>query len=542
MKKSGTTPRAAFLVAVVFTFVFMAVPGLSVRADLYLSPGGGFARVNSDRTLVMNDGTSVPATMNTALLRMIRSTPENGEIKIAMYNFDHEEILEELISLSKNKGILVKILLDKCAGWTDENVENFVHRIRKAINEARNEEKELDIHLKIVTQRVMEFHGRTKVLADGKKIYGTMHQKFGVICPVKGGPPLHCFNGSANISPSAEKTFAENRIFFMDAPMLSLAFANQFARLWNLYSVPRAGLCPAETVVPLPASPEHEVIFNGEHVGFLLDYQYQSIESRILSVMGEVSRHGSMDIAMFSFTHRGIADRIISIAKKRPDARFRLLFDHSMMTPGPDRIGIMPPEIEERIKREGIDNIEVRYRFRANAYGWDKEKKAVGLDHFKSYLLHHKMVIIDRKKMVYGSYNWSGSAEERNFEDAMIIDSSGTSGKEVVSRFLAEFDTLWNSPYESAARLALLGAKPLVISGEYGRLLESRIIKVLSDKTNYRVRGIIDWQKEPTFKDIAARAKIDMTEVIIVIGRLKMCRLVETFMREDGKMRARLAD
>lgn len=542
MKKTGTSYLFLTVTALLITFALSTPPGLSVKADLYLSPGGGFARVNSERSLVMNDGTTVPATMNTALMQMIREIPDNGEIKIAMYNFDHEEILEELLSMSRKRGVCVKILLDKCAGWTDDNVASFVQKINGAIESANEDGIELDVHLKVVTPRVMDVHHRTRILTDGKKIIGTMHQKFGVISPRKGGPPLHCFNGSANISPSAEKTFAENRIFFKDAPMLSLAFANQFARLWNLYSVPRAGLCPPETVVPLPAPPEHEVLFNGEHIGSLLDYNYRSIEKRILSVMGEVSKHGSMDIAMFSFTHRGIADRILALAKKRPDARFRLMFDHSMMTPGPDRLGIMPPEIEERIKREGLKNIEVRYRFRANAYGWDKEKKIVGLDHFRSYLLHHKIVIIDRKKMIYGSYNWSGSAEERNFEDAMVLDAATPSGREVVSRFLAEFDTLWNCPYESASRLALMGAKPLVVSGEYGRLLESRIIKVLSDRTNYRVRSIIEWQKEPTFGEIAERAKIDPSEVYLVVGRLKMCGLVETFMGEDGEMRARLAD
>jgi phosphatidylserine/phosphatidylglycerophosphate/cardiolipin synthase-like enzyme len=38
-----------------------------------------------------------------------------------------------------------------------------------------------------------------------------------------------------------------------------------------------------------------------------------------------------------------------------------------------------------------------------------------------SGLMHNKYMIIDRKFLLSGSYNWSVSAEERNFENAVFI-------------------------------------------------------------------------------------------------------------------------
>lgn len=54
-------------------------------------------------------------------------------------------------------------------------------------------------------------------------------------------------------------------------------------------------------------------------------------------------------------------------------------------------------------------------------------------------LMHHKVFIIDEKIVVFGSYNFSQSAEERNDENLMVIYNSV-----IASQFMLEFQRVWD--------------------------------------------------------------------------------------------------
>ena len=49
--------------------------------------------------------------------------------------------------------------------------------------------------------------------------------------------------------------------------------------------------------------------------------------------------------------------------------------------------------------------------------------------------MHHKVIIIDEKIVITGSYNFSRSAEERNDENVLIIHNA-----EVAEKYFAEFE------------------------------------------------------------------------------------------------------
>lgn len=53
-------------------------------------------------------------------------------------------------------------------------------------------------------------------------------------------------------------------------------------------------------------------------------------------------------------------------------------------------------------------------------------------------LMHNKYVIIDGEVPVTGSYNWSANAEERSFENVVIIRDSS-----VIQEYLQEFEKIW---------------------------------------------------------------------------------------------------
>jgi len=54
-----------------------------------------------------------------------------------------------------------------------------------------------------------------------------------------------------------------------------------------------------------------------------------------------------------------------------------------------------------------------------------------------SGLMHNKFAVIDRGVALTGSYNWTGGAEDRNFENLLVIRSA-----EIASRYAEEFGVI----------------------------------------------------------------------------------------------------
>jgi len=52
--------------------------------------------------------------------------------------------------------------------------------------------------------------------------------------------------------------------------------------------------------------------------------------------------------------------------------------------------------------------------------------------------MHHKFAIFDDEVTITGSYNWTRSAETRNFENILVTDD-----KKVAKTYSKEFDKLW---------------------------------------------------------------------------------------------------
>lgn len=63
---------------------------------------------------------------------------------------------------------------------------------------------------------------------------------------------------------------------------------------------------------------------------------------------------------------------------------------------------------------------------------------AVKLDPKESWM-HHKFAIIDEEITVSGSFNWTRSGADKNYEDIVIFTD-----KSVVERYLNRFNQMWN--------------------------------------------------------------------------------------------------
>ena len=55
-------------------------------------------------------------------------------------------------------------------------------------------------------------------------------------------------------------------------------------------------------------------------------------------------------------------------------------------------------------------------------------------------IMHNKFMIIDGKLLFTGSYNWSGSAETSNYENALFLTGATT-----IQKYQTEFDRLWGN-------------------------------------------------------------------------------------------------
>ncbi|CAB4068780.1 era [Lepeophtheirus salmonis] len=55
------------------------------------------------------------------------------------------------------------------------------------------------------------------------------------------------------------------------------------------------------------------------------------------------------------------------------------------------------------------------------------------------YLMHHKFAIIDRRTVIFGSFNWTKQAADGNKESLIITDDA-----ELVNPFIKEFDKIWS--------------------------------------------------------------------------------------------------
>ena len=195
---------------------------------------------------------------------------------------------------------------------------------------------------------------------------------------------------------------------------------------------------------------------------------------------------GSIDVAIFSFTSKRLADELLRIGRDYPGVKIRVLANLSMLESPFSAIPYMENVISgnpekyqaeairsaayieddeekktskiEKTKKvlmsqfrgKPIPNIEIQYHYYPG-WSWNEQEGKPAYDHFhqKSNIWHHKAVVINKKTLVTGSYNWSSSAEIKNLENIMIF--SGPEARHLVDDFLGEYDAMWNDPEASAS-------------------------------------------------------------------------------------------
>ena len=467
--------------------------------NIYFGPKGGFSPANNQRKFIFSDKTEKKATLSNSIKYCFDKLEPGSTAKVAMYSMSDFTCLEAMTNACADKNIKVLLLLDGVTSWAKDSRDKIAKIVSEAGEKARAAGKTFDFTLAAVSDKAMKRNGRESKLEDGTIIYGTMHEKFGVFYAPGNPVPHSCFNGSANMSTTSDQIYGEDRVFFDKQPAVARQFAEEFARLWNEYSdVVYGEWIPEKYINADPVPGYTKVVFNSEPKNEL---EMTKIDSELISLIGRVEPQGSLDLGMFSLTRTELAQAILLAAARNPEAKFRLLLDHAQLNDEDPKEGKLGPWLEQQAKERGIKNIQVRYRFRKNAYGFNPETNKVELISYLSLFWHHKIVCVNKKEIAIGSYNWSGSGEHLNFENVMLFDSRNEHSQKVIDCFENEFDALWNSKIPSKEVKPHKG-EAQTVSLEEGKKLQKKYLKIMQNKDLQAVQACLGKGEFKTFDEL----------------------------------------
>lgn len=152
---------------------------------------------------------------------------------------------------------------------------------------------------------------------------------------------------------------------------------------------------------------------NADEIYFMPQENKQAIKALINTIKDSTK---TIDIAIYSFTNKEISKAIRDAAKK--GTKVRIIYDEkSNKDPNKSTIGYLA-----KLKNIQVCTLDGKL---------SQNKKYTGL-------MHLKMSIIDNKKLILGSANWSKSAFETNYENLIIMENN-----EFISKAKNAFDDMF---------------------------------------------------------------------------------------------------
>lgn len=260
----------------------------------------------------------------------------------------------------------------------------------------------------------------------------TMHNKFCVI------DKHTLINGSGNWSRGAAERYSENTMIFRDQPALAQQFLREFYYLWyTLLEKGRAEEFDRE-LLPVPEpDPKHFVERHVTH------QPWRAVEAYFTSENGSTQEYTC-------------ADRIIS-EMRRARKQLWIMINHFNM--GRISWALTRLHRERNQNADPTDDLEIKvlmdlgeYDASSTGVSRAKELEQAGIEvRYKTYSLsfyyqraqfmHHKVMIVDSERLVTGSYNWSSTAEFKNYENITV--HQGPTQQTLIDAVEGEFQQLW---------------------------------------------------------------------------------------------------
>jgi len=282
---------------------------------------------------------------------------------------------------------------EDCAGKLVEfikNAESYVHcalfdlDLKEVIDALKEKSKVIDVKLVVDNEHFDNVAELYFVRKDTSSQFS--HNKFCVIDGEK------ISSGSFNPTERGAH-FNNNNLLIIKSRFLAKNYEDEFQELWN-YSFGKG----KKVVYPVIYLDEIKI----ENYFCPEDNCGERIEEALMNA------EDSIYFMTFSFTHNGIAN---VIALKM----------------------INGVEVKGIFEKRGTGSEYSRYGF-LEYQGADVRKDN------NSYVMHHKVLIIDNSTVITGSFNPSTNADMNNDENVLIIHD-----KEVAEKYLEEFKYIWEN-------------------------------------------------------------------------------------------------
>ncbi|MCX6127243.1 MAG: phospholipase D-like domain-containing protein [Proteobacteria bacterium] len=305
-----------------------------------------------------------------------------SSVDIAMYSFSDRDIQNKVVEISKN-GVKVRLIL----------------------NAAKKQEA--------LTER-FEAAG-----IDVRYINPIMHHKFALI----DGPRSNrdssksvLITGSANWSSSSNSKYDEDFLIFKNENARISAFQGEFEYVWT-HARDIAG---AGTVVDVesfePFTDENSFFTSANFEPFELngEWSFRSKTDASLGVAGTQvvkaieSAKVSIHIATTHFRRKDFYDALAAAVSRGVEVRMILDQQEYQRKPPPaDPESAGNLYFDEKLAKEGVD-----VRYKAYMLRWDAAQ---------AKQMHSKYMIVDGKRVITGSFNWSENSEVGTFENLILL-------------------------------------------------------------------------------------------------------------------------
>lgn len=258
--------------------------------------------------------------------------------------------------------------------------------------------------------------------AIGVHVFGvgstTLHEKYAIVDAGKSTARLS--NGSANWSLGAMTRYSENTVLWGRNPALIAAFQKDFDRLLIEKGRPlsaNAAQHKVATVLPFvpPGLRREQALFSSANTNATT-----IVADRLIQRIAAATSSVYIDVAHFN--SKSIAAALIKLHRDKPQVKIEVLMDLGQYGDSKSRA--------KELERAGVP---CRYKTYSLVYLQPRAQ-----------LMHHKTLIVDEKRVVSGSYNWSDTAEKNNYENVVDIDGDGGPNQALVAAYVAEHKKLWS--------------------------------------------------------------------------------------------------
>lgn len=173
----------------------------------------------------------------------------------------------------------------------------------------------------------------------------------------------------------------------------------------------------------------------------------QSLEKKLIGELAGVVERAKgkpveINMMIFEFQSDGIQKAIEDTAKNNPNVKFRIIGDSGQAS------AVGGNALPELLKLK-LPNIEVKFK-KDFPYKWDDTKGSPVFSHNDTKgLNHHKgfSALIDGRpdRLVTGSFNWSNTADTKNYEDLTTYTAQDAATRRPVEQYTDEFAGFWNN-------------------------------------------------------------------------------------------------